>query len=37
MRVGQKVTQGLLVGTDKRLFFTGDNIESPDTELVNGA
>ncbi len=32
MRVGQKVTQGLLVGTDKFLFFTGDIIESPVTE-----
>jgi hypothetical protein len=32
MRVGGKVTQTLLVGTDKLLFFTGDIIESPDTE-----
>ena len=32
MRVGQKVTQALLVGTDQLRFFTGDIIESPDTE-----
>ncbi len=32
MRTGQKVTQGLLVGTDKLLYFTGTIIESPDTE-----
>jgi hypothetical protein len=32
MRVGQKVTQALLVGTDKLIFFTGDIIDSPDTE-----
>jgi L-arabinose isomerase len=32
MRVGEKVTQGLLVGTDKLIYFTGDIIESPDTE-----
>jgi len=32
MRVGQKVTQALLVGTDNLLYFTGDIIESPDTE-----
>jgi L-fucose isomerase-like protein len=32
MRTGQKVTQALLVGTEKLLFFTGDIIESPDTE-----
>ena len=32
MRVGQKVTQAQLVGAGKLLFFTGDIIESPDTE-----
>ncbi len=32
MRVGQRVTQALLVGTDKVLYFTGTIIESPDTE-----
>ncbi len=32
MRVGQKVTQAWLVGTDKLRYFTGDIIESPDTE-----
>jgi L-fucose isomerase-like protein len=32
MRVGQRVTQTQLVGTEKLLFFTGDIIESPDTE-----
>ncbi len=32
MRVGQKVTQAWLVGTDKLQYFTGDIIESPDTE-----
>jgi hypothetical protein len=32
MRVGQRVTQAWLVGTDKLQYFTGDIIESPDTE-----
>jgi len=32
MRVGQKATQALLVGTDKLMYFTGTIIESPDTE-----
>ena len=32
MRVGQKVTQALLVGADRLQYFTGDIIESPDTE-----
>lgn len=32
MRVGQKVTQAWLVGTDKLQYFTGEIIESPDTE-----
>jgi hypothetical protein len=32
MRVGQKVTQAQFVGAGKLLFFTGDIIESPDTE-----
>jgi hypothetical protein len=32
MRVGQKVTQAQLVGTEKLLFYTGGIIESPDTE-----
>ena len=31
-RVGQRVTQAWLVGTDKLQYFTGDIIESPDTE-----
>ena len=32
MRVGQKVTQAWLVGTGKLQYFTGEIIESPDTE-----
>jgi hypothetical protein len=32
MRVGQKVTQALLLGTDQILYFTGDIIEAPDHE-----
>jgi L-fucose isomerase-like protein len=32
MRVGQRVTQGILVGADKLIYFTGGIIESPDTE-----
>lgn len=32
MPVGQKVTQAVLVGTDKLNYFTGQIIESPDTE-----
>lgn len=32
MRVGQKVTQAVLVGTEKLNYFTGEIIESPDTE-----
>jgi hypothetical protein len=32
MRVGQRVTQAWLVGTDKLQYFTGDIIESPDTD-----
>lgn len=32
MRVGQRVTQAWLVGTDKLQYFTGDIIESPGTE-----
>jgi hypothetical protein len=32
MRVGQRVTQALLAGTDKLQYFTGEIIESPDTE-----
>jgi L-fucose isomerase-like protein len=31
MRIGQKVTQAELVGTDEMLFFTGVIIETPDT------
>ena len=31
MRLGEKVTQALLVGTDKILYFTGDIIEAPVT------
>ena len=32
MRVGQRVTQAWLVGTDRLQYFTGSIIESPDTE-----
>jgi L-fucose isomerase-like protein len=32
MRVGQKVTQALLVGTDQLLYFTGDIIATPDVD-----
>ncbi len=32
MRVGQKVTQAILVGTDKMQYFTGQIIESPDID-----
>ncbi len=32
MRVGQRVTQAILVGANKLLYFTGQVIESPDTE-----
>ncbi len=32
MRVGQKVTQSILIGTDKMLYFTGDVIEAPDVD-----
>lgn len=32
MRVGQKVTQAILIGVDKVQYFTGEIIESPDTE-----
>jgi hypothetical protein len=32
MRVGQKVTQLQLAGTDRIVYFTGDIIEIPDTE-----
>jgi len=32
MRVGQPVTQAILVGTDKMRYFTGTVIEAPDTE-----
>ena len=32
MRVGQRVTQALLVGTDRLQYFTGEIIDSPDTE-----
>jgi hypothetical protein len=32
MRIGQKVTQALLVGTDNLLYFTGDIIDAPDVE-----
>jgi hypothetical protein len=32
MRTGQKVTQALLVGTGKVIYFTGNILESPDTE-----
>ena len=32
MRLGQKVTQALLVGTDQLYYFTGDIIETPDLD-----
>jgi hypothetical protein len=32
MRVGQKVTQTLLVGTEKLQYFTGEIIEAPDID-----
>jgi len=31
MRIGQKVTQAELIGTDQLLYFTGDIIETPDS------
>lgn len=30
MRVGQKVTQAILVGTERLLYFTGETIDAPD-------
>lgn len=32
MRLGQKVTQARLVGTDQLLYFTGEVIETPETD-----
>ncbi len=32
MRIGQKVTQALLVGTDLLLYFTGEVIDAPDLD-----
>jgi hypothetical protein len=32
MRVGQRVTQALLVGSERLLYFTGEIIESPDID-----
>jgi hypothetical protein len=32
MRLGQKVTQGKLVGTDRLLYFTGEIIDAPDVD-----
>ena len=32
MRPGQKVTQALLVGTDRLLYFTGDVLDAPDID-----
>ena len=32
MRVGQKVTQARLIGTDRLLYFTGDIVDAPDLE-----
>ncbi len=32
MRIGQKVTQALLVDTDNLLYFTGDIIDAPDID-----
>jgi len=32
MRIGQKVTQAKLVGTDRLLYFTGEIIDAPETD-----
>lgn len=32
MRIGQKVTQAIVAGTDQVLYFTGTIIETPDTD-----
>jgi len=32
MRVGQKVTQGELIGTDLLIYFTGDIVDTPDVD-----
>jgi hypothetical protein len=32
MRIGQRVTQAMLVGSDKLLYFTGDVIATPDID-----
>ncbi len=32
MRVGQKVTQAILAGTDRVMYFTGKIIDTPDTD-----
>ena len=32
MRKGQKVTQGILLGSDRLLYFTGDIIDAPDID-----
>ena len=32
MPVGPKVTQGILIGADKLVYFTGDVIDAPDTD-----
>jgi hypothetical protein len=32
MRLGQKVTQAILIGAEQMLYFTGDVIEVPDID-----
>ena len=32
MRTGQKVTQAILIGSDRLLYFTGDVLDAPDIE-----
>jgi hypothetical protein len=32
MRLGQKVTQAILIGADQLIYFTGDIIETPDVD-----
>ncbi|MGB2862589.1 MAG: hypothetical protein WBC05_04615 [Sedimentisphaerales bacterium] len=32
MRTGQKVTQAILIGTDRLLYFTGDVLDAPDID-----
>ena len=32
MRLGQRVTQAKLVGTDRLLYFTGEIVDTPETD-----